>query len=106
MVRQSRRKLDEKSYVSRYKDLSISFPMDNDRTGTVRFVNGELSTVFADAQEHIEGMDQFQTGIIAIKPSPKQAAVAKAQALRAIAVKAHAEAKAAEAIAAGFDSKQ
>lgn len=99
-----RKKVSSKTYLSRYPSQSFSFVPDGDiHSDTIMFVGGEFTTNLADEQEHIESRDQFKHGIITVKPSPRVALEASAKALRAAAVKANAEAKAAEDALAALD---
>ncbi len=102
-----RKKVASKTYVSKYKDLSFSFIVDvvnGDKVSdTIRFVNGEFSTVLQDEQEHLEGSALFGNGAVWVKPSPRLALESAAVSLRAAAVKAGGAAKAAEDALAAFD---
>ena len=100
-----REEAESKTYLSSYKDLSLSFPLPNGGLDTLRFINGEFTTVFVDEQEHIEGLPQFASQVISVKPSPRVALEAKAVSLRAAAVEANAVAKAAEDAVKALDEK-
>ncbi len=90
-----------KTYVSKYKDLSLSFPIQNGGIDTMRFVNGEFTTKFVDEQEHIEGLPASHG--ITVKPSERATLEAKAKHLREVADAADAEAEAAEDALAALD---
>ncbi len=103
----SRKQVPAKSYVSKYKDWSLSFLVPSDVgpvSDTIRFVNGEFTASLEDEQEHIEALAQFgPTGAVYFKPSPRVAIEATAVSLRAVAVKAAGAAKAAEDALAAWD---
>lgn len=100
----TRKKVAEKTYVSRYPGLSFSFvPEGETASDTILFVAGEFTTNLEDEQEHLESRDQFKHGVITVKPSPRATLAAVAGSLRAVAVKANGEAKAAEDALAEFD---
>jgi hypothetical protein len=99
-----RKKVAPKTYISRYKDQSFTFtPEGQVGSDTIIFVAGEYTTDLEDEQKHLESRDQFKHGIISLKPSDRAALEAKAVSLRASAVKASGEAKAAEEALVAFD---
>ena len=104
-----RKKVAAKTYLNKYADWSFSFRVvdetnpDGFSIDTLRFVKGEFTTDFADEQAHLEALPQFIAGVITVKPSPRAALASRAIALRAVAVKANADAKASEDALAAFD---
>ncbi len=86
-----------KMYLSQAAFLSVAYVEDGKKS-TIHFQNGVFVTADKDEQAHIEGLAQFGRSVT-LAPSAKEAAVAKAVALRGVANKAIAEAEAAEAAA-------
>lgn len=92
-----------KTYLSKITSFQVAWTDDvTNKKATILFVNGIYTTDDSAKQDHLEGLDGFGK-FITIAPSPKDLALSKAIVLRTIAVKADADAKAAEDALAAFN---
>lgn len=99
-----RKKVPSKTYLARLAAPSFSFiPEGELHSDTILFINHEFTSDLADEQVFLESRDAFKNGSITVKPSPRAALEASAVALRAVAVKAAREAKAAEEALVAYD---